>query len=52
MANRSSRPRRPRDVNERAKLIVDIATAQMEDSETNDKKAPKENSEERKEPDD
>lgn len=25
MVDRSSRPRRPRDVNERAKLIVDIA---------------------------
>ncbi len=52
MANRSSRPRRPRDVNERAKPIVEIATDQVEDSEINDKKALKENGEERKEPDD
>ena len=31
MADRSSKPRRPRDPNVRGKLIVDIATGQVED---------------------
>ena len=31
MADRSSRPKRPRDPNVRAKLIVGIATGQIED---------------------
>lgn len=31
MPNRSSKPPRPRDPNQRAKLIVDIATGQVED---------------------
>jgi len=31
MPNRSSKPRRPRDPNQRAKLIIDIATGQVED---------------------
>ena len=43
---------RPRDPIQRAKVIGDIATGQMEDSKTNDKKAPKEYSEERKNTDD
>jgi hypothetical protein len=31
MPNRSSRPKRPRDPNELAKLVVDIATGQVAD---------------------
>ena len=32
MADRSSKPKRPRDPNVRAKLIVDIATGEIEES--------------------
>ena len=46
------RIKRPRDSIQRAKLIGDIATGQVEDSETKDKDDPKENSEERKNADD
>lgn len=31
MPNRSSKPRRPRDPNELAKMVVDIATGEVED---------------------
>lgn len=31
MPTRSSKPKRPRDVSQRAKLIVDIATGEVED---------------------
>ena len=40
MANRSSRPKRPRDPNVRAKLIVDIATGEVEDEKPNEDKNP------------
>ena len=40
MADRSSRPRRPRDVSQRAKLIVDIATGQVEDEQPDEGKNP------------
>lgn len=40
MANRSSRPKRPRDPNLRAKLIVDIATGEVEDKEPDEGKNP------------
>ena len=40
MANRSSRPKRPRDPNVRAKLIVDIATGQVADENPDDGKNP------------
>lgn len=40
MANRSSRPKRPRDLNVRAKLIVDIATGQVEDENPDEGKNP------------
>ena len=40
MPNRSSKPRRPRDPNERAKLIVDIATGQVEDKDPDEGKNP------------
>ena len=32
MADRSSKPKRPRDPNVRAKLVADIATGQVEDA--------------------
>ena len=40
MANRSSRPKRPRDPNVRAKLIVDIATGEVEDENLDESKNP------------
>ncbi len=40
MADRSSRPKRPRDLNVRAKLIVDIATGQVEDKDPDEGKNP------------
>ncbi len=40
MVNRSSRPKRPRDPNVRAKLIVDIATGQVEDENPHEGKNP------------
>lgn len=40
MANRSSRPKRPRDPNVRAKLIVDIATGQVKDENPDEGKNP------------
>lgn len=36
MANRSGQPTRPRDVNERAKLIVDIASGEVEEQSEGD----------------
>ena len=39
MPNRSSK-KRPRDINERAKLIVDIATGEVEDKPEDDGKNP------------
>jgi len=38
--NRSSKPPRPRDPNQRAKLIVDIATGQVEDKDPDEGKNP------------
>ena len=40
MPDRSSRPKRPRDPNVRAKLIVDIATGEVEDEDPNEGKNP------------
>ena len=40
MPNRSSKPPRPRDPNQRAKLIVDIATGQVEDKDPDEGKNP------------
>ena len=40
MPNRSSKPRRPRDSNQRAKLIVDIATGQVEEKDPDEGKNP------------
>lgn len=40
MPNRSSKPHRPRDPNQRAKLIVDLATGQVEDKNPNEGKNP------------
>ena len=40
MADRSSRPKRPRDPNVRAKLIVDIATGEVEDKDPDEGKNP------------
>lgn len=40
MPNRSSKPPRPRDPNQRAKLIVDIATGQVEDKDPAEDKNP------------
>ncbi|MBA2592826.1 MAG: histone H1 [Pseudomonadota bacterium] len=40
MPNRSSKPPRPRDPNQRAKLIVDLATGQVEDKDPNEGKNP------------
>lgn len=40
MADRSSRPKRPRDPNVRAKLIVDIATGQVKDENPDEGKNP------------
>lgn len=40
MADRSSKPKRPRDVSQRAKLIVDIATGQVEDENPDEGKNP------------
>ena len=40
MADRSSRPKRPRDPNVRAKLIVDIATGEVEDEKPDEGKNP------------
>ena len=40
MADRSSRPKRPRDPNVRAKLIVDLATGQVEDKDPDEGKNP------------
>lgn len=40
MSDRSSRPKRPRDPNVRAKLIVDIATGAVEDTDPNEGKNP------------
>ena len=44
--------KRPRDVSQRAKLIVDIATGEVEDNESNDKNPPTQNNKERKETED
>ena len=40
MADRSSKPKRPRDANQRAKLIVDLATGQVEDENPDEGKNP------------
>ena len=40
MPNRSSKPKRPRDPSQLAKLIVDIATEQVEKENLNDGKNP------------
>ena len=40
MAVRSSKPKRPRDPNVRAKLIVDIATGEVEDENPDEGKNP------------
>ena len=40
MPNRSSKPKRPRDPNQLAKQIVDIATGQIEDKQPNEGKDP------------
>ena len=40
MPNRSSKQRRPRDPNQRAKLIVGIATGQAEDKDPDESKNP------------
>lgn len=40
MADRSSKPKRPRDVSQRAKLIVDIATGEVEDEKPDEGKNP------------
>ncbi len=40
MPNRSSKPPRPRDVNQRAKLIVDLATGQVQDNNPDEGKNP------------
>lgn len=40
MPNRSSKPPRPRDPNQLAKLIVDIATGKAEDKDLGDGKNP------------
>ena len=40
MADRSSKPKRPRDPNVRAKLIVDIATGEVEDKNPDEGKNP------------
>ena len=40
MPNRSSKPRRPRDPNQRAKLIVDLATGQVQDKNPDEGKNP------------
>lgn len=40
MADRSSKPKRPRDPNVRAKLIVDIATGEAEDENPDEGKNP------------
>ena len=38
--NRSSKPHRPRDPNQRAKLIVDLATGEVEDTDPDEGKNP------------
>ena len=40
MPTRSSKPKRPRDVSQRAKLIVDIATGEVEDERPDEGKNP------------
>lgn len=40
MPNRSSKPPRPRDPNQRAKLIVDLATGQVQDKDPDEGKNP------------
>ena len=40
MPNRSSKPPRPRDPNQRAKLIVDLVTGQVEDKNPDEGKNP------------
>lgn len=40
MPKRSSKPKRPRDVNQLAKLVVDIATGEEQDALTTDEKNP------------
>lgn len=40
MVDRSSKPKRPRDVNVRAKQIVDIATGEVEDEKPDEGKNP------------
>jgi hypothetical protein len=40
MPNRSSKPPRPRDPNQRAKLIVEIATGQVEEKDPDEDKNP------------
>ena len=40
MVERSSRPKRPRDVSQRAKLVVDIATGQAENENPDEGKNP------------
>ena len=41
MANRPGKPKRPRDINERAKLIVDIAAGEVADEPDNEGKDPR-----------
>ena len=40
MIDRSSNPKRPRDISQRAKLIVDLATGQVEDENPDEGKNP------------
>lgn len=40
MPTRSSKPKRPRDTSQRAKLIVDIATGEVEDEKPDEGKNP------------
>lgn len=40
MPNRSSKPKRPRDLSQLAKLVVDLATGQAEPSKADDSKDP------------
>ena len=40
MVERSSRPKRPRDLSQRTKLIVDVATGQVEDEKPDEGKNP------------
>ena len=40
MSNHTSKPKRPRDVSQRAKLVVDIATGTVEDENPDEGKNP------------